>query len=76
VTVALALAAPGGAVTLRPDAVPLGPGERRQVRVLASVRGLAPGEATAELSAVARRGAEVVARRTQPLPLVVPREAR
>jgi cytochrome c oxidase accessory protein FixG len=75
VTVALALAAPGGAVALRPDAVPLGPGERRQVRVVAAARGLAPGDAAAELSAVARRGGDVVARRTQPLRLVVPPES-
>jgi polyferredoxin len=75
VTVALALAAPGAAVTLRPDAVTLGAGERRQVRVLAAARGLSPGEATGALSAVARRGSEVVSRRSQPVPLVIPRES-
>ena len=75
VTVALALTAPGGAVALRPDAVPLGPGERRQVRVLAAARGLPPGEATGELAAVARRGSEVVSRRSQPVPLIIPRES-
>jgi cytochrome c oxidase accessory protein FixG len=74
VTVALALSAPGGAVALRPDAVPLAAGERRQVRVVASARGLPAGAAAGELSAVARRGDAVVARRTQPLHLVVPGE--
>jgi cytochrome c oxidase accessory protein FixG len=74
VTVALSLAAPGGAVALRPEAVPLAAGERRQVRVLATARGLPPGEATGELSAVARRGSEVVSRRSQPVPLVIPPE--
>jgi cytochrome c oxidase accessory protein FixG len=74
VTVALALAASGGAVAVRPEAVPLGAGERRQVRVLASARGLPPGEAEARLTAEARRGDEVVARRTQPVPFLVPPE--
>ncbi len=74
VTVSLALSAPGGAVAVRPEAVPLAAGERRQVRVLASARGLAAGEAAALLTAEARRGPEVVARRTQPLPLFVPPE--
>ncbi len=76
VTVALALRAPGGEVAVRPEAVALGAGERRQVRVVASAAGLPPGRASAELSAVARRGAEVVARRSQPLSLVVPPDGR
>jgi cytochrome c oxidase accessory protein FixG len=75
VTVTLALSAPGGAVALRPDAVPLAGGERRQVRVVASARGLPAGAAAGTLSAEARHGAEVVARRTQPLRVVIPGEA-
>jgi cytochrome c oxidase accessory protein FixG len=75
VAVALSLAAPGGTATLRPETVTLGAGERRQVRVLASARGLSPGEATGELTAVARSGAEVVSRRSQPVPLAIPRES-
>jgi cytochrome c oxidase accessory protein FixG len=74
VTVALALDAPGGAVAVRPAAVPLGPGERRQLRLLASASGLPPGSVTAQLSAVARAGAEVVASRTELVPLRVPPE--
>ena len=74
VTVTLALSAPGGAVAVRPDAISLAAGERRQVRILASAHGLPPGEAAARITAEARRGAEVVARRTQPVPLVVPPE--
>jgi polyferredoxin len=74
VTVALALSAPGGAVAVRPDAVSLGAGERRQVRVVASARGLPPGDAAVRLTAEARRGAEVIARRAQQLPLFVPPE--
>ena len=72
VTVALALSAPGARIALRPDAVALAAGERRQVRVLASARGLAAGRGSAELSAEARSGERVVARRAQPVPLVVP----
>jgi polyferredoxin len=74
VTVTLSLAAPGGTVALRPETVPLAPGERRQVRVLAAARGLSPGEAAGELVAVARSGSEVVSRRSQPVPLAIPRE--
>jgi len=75
VTVALALRAVAGEVELRPDRVPLAPGERRQVRLVATARGLPPGRSAAELSAEARRGTEVVARRTQPVPLFAPPEA-
>ena len=75
VTVSLAISAPGGTVAVRPDAVLLAAGERRQVRVVASAGGLPPGEATAVLSAEARRGAAVVDRRTEPIPLLVPRES-
>ncbi len=74
VTVFLALRAGGAEVRLRPDAVPLAAGERRQVRLLASGRGVPAGRSTAELSAEARGGDRVVARRTQPVPLVAPPE--
>ncbi len=74
VTVALALRAGASEVVLRPDRVPLAPGERRQVRLVATARGLLPGRSPAELSAEARREAEVVARRTQPIPLFAPPE--
>jgi hypothetical protein len=74
VTVALALRADGAEVEVRPDRVPLGAGERRQVRVVASARGLAAGRAQGELSAEASRGGEVVARRSQRIPLEIPGE--
>jgi cytochrome c oxidase accessory protein FixG len=75
VTVALALAVPGGEVAVRPDAVALGPGERRQLRLVAAARGLPPGRVQAELSAAARVGDGALERRTQRVALVVP-EAR
>jgi hypothetical protein len=72
-TVALALAAGGAEVALRPASVELGPGERRQVRLVASARGLeAPGRVPAELSGEARAAGGVVARRSQRVPLVAP----
>jgi cytochrome c oxidase accessory protein FixG len=74
VTVALALRAPGAEVQLRPDRVALGPGERRQVRVVASARGLEPGRAPGELSAEASRDEAIVARRTERVPIFVPAE--
>jgi len=72
VTVALSLRAPGAETSLRPEAVPLAGGERRQVRVLASARGLAAGRAQAVLAAEARRGEQVVAREEERIPFVVP----
>jgi cytochrome c oxidase accessory protein FixG len=72
ITVALALGAPGAQVSVRPDAVTLEPGERRQVRVVASAQGLAPGRFQAELVAEVRAGARVVERDVQRVPLVVP----
>jgi hypothetical protein len=72
-TVALALAAGGAEVVVRPDSVRLGPGERRQVRLVASALGLdRPGRVPAELSGEARGAGGVVARRSQQVPLVVP----
>ena len=76
-TVALELRAPGAESVLRPSAVSLGPGERRQVRVVASTRGLeAPGRVPAELVALAEgapgRGRPQVA----PGSIVVPEAGR
>jgi len=75
VTVALGMDAAGGDVQVRPDAVALGPGERRQLRVVASARGLVPGRTEAELRADVRAGEALVERRTQGVSIVVP-EAR
>jgi polyferredoxin len=72
ITVTLALRAPGADVALRPDRVALGPGERRQVRLVATAGGLAPGRVQGELSADVARGGAVVERRSQRLALVVP----
>jgi cytochrome c oxidase accessory protein FixG len=72
VHVVLALAAPGAEIAIRPDAVELGPGERRQIRVVASARGLPPGRAQGQLTAAARAGGAVVERRTQRVAIVVP----
>jgi hypothetical protein len=75
VTVALAVRAAPAEVEVRPDRVALGPLERRQVRVVASARGLPPGRSQAELSVESRRGDEVVARRSERLPISAPPEA-
>jgi cytochrome c oxidase accessory protein FixG len=74
VTVALATSAAGAEVELRPDHVALAGGERRQVRVVASARGLPPGRTPVELSAEARAGEAVVARRSQRVSILVPGE--
>jgi cytochrome c oxidase accessory protein FixG len=70
--VALAFRSGAAEAELRPAHVELAPGERRQVRVVASVRGLPPGRAPGELAAEARRGGEVVARRTERVAISVP----
>jgi cytochrome c oxidase accessory protein FixG len=72
VTVGLALRAPGADVALRPERVSLAAGERRQVHVLATASGLAPGRVQGELSADVIRGGAVVERRRQHVALVVP----
>ena len=72
VTVALELRAPGGEVAVRPERVSLGGGERRQVRLLATAGGLAPGRVQGELSAEVTRGGAVLERRSQRVALVVP----
>ena len=75
VSVSLALDVAGGEVSVRPDAVALGPGERRQLRVVASARGLPPGRMQGELSAAVRAADGARERRSQRVALVVP-EAR
>jgi cytochrome c oxidase accessory protein FixG len=72
ITVALALRAPGADVAVRPEHVSLGPGERRQVRVVATAAGLGPGRVRGELSAGVRRGGALVETQRQEISLVVP----
>jgi cytochrome c oxidase accessory protein FixG len=74
ITVGLAVTAEGAEISVRPEQVALGPGERRQVRLVASARGLAPGRVTAELVGEARAGEAVLERRVQPVSLVTPEE--
>jgi polyferredoxin len=71
-TVGLALAAAGAEVTVRPERVALGPGERRQVRLVATARGLGPGRVQGELRAAVSRGDAVVEQRRQRVAFVVP----
>jgi cytochrome c oxidase accessory protein FixG len=75
-TVLLALrpeGAPGAEVTLRPERVELAPGEHRQVRLLASARGLSPGRVRAALDAEIHAGDRVLARpASNTVSLVVP----
>jgi cytochrome c oxidase accessory protein FixG len=75
VTVALGLHAGAVEAVVRPDTVALGPGERRQVRLVVSAQGLSAGRVTAELVGEATSDRGVVERRAQPLSFVVP-EAR
>jgi cytochrome c oxidase accessory protein FixG len=75
VSVTLALTAVGGEISVKPEHVALAPGERRQVRLVAFARGLAPGRVAAELVGEVRAGEAVLERRAQPISLVVP-EAR
>lgn len=75
VTVALSLRAAAAEVTARPDRMELGPGERRQVRLVVSARGLErAGRFPGELVGEVRRDGEVVERRSQALSLVVPED--
>ena len=62
-------------MTARPDRMELGPGERRQVRLVVSARGLErAGRVPGELVGEVRRDGEVVERRSQALSLVVPED--
>jgi len=72
--VALTAAAGGGAVALRPAEVALAPGERRQLRVLATLSGLPAGRTVGELRAEAGEGGRVVDRRATAVPFVVPED--
>jgi cytochrome c oxidase accessory protein FixG len=73
VTVGLALRAGAAEVALRPEVVDLAPGERRQLRVVASAHGLdVPGRVPAELVGEVRSGGAVVARSAHPVSVVVP----
>jgi cytochrome c oxidase accessory protein FixG len=72
VTVGLALRAPGAEVVVRPERVSLGPGERRQVHVVATAAGLGPGRVQGELLADVTRGGALVERRRQRVAVVVP----
>jgi cytochrome c oxidase accessory protein FixG len=76
-SVALELRAPGAETVLRPAAVSLAPGERRQVRVVASTRGLeSPGRVPAELVAVAEAAPGRARRQVAPVSIVVPEAGR
>ncbi len=75
VTVALSVRAAPADVTVRPAVVELGPGERRQIRLVVSARGLArAGRVEGELLGEVRRGGEVLERRSQALSIVVPED--
>jgi cytochrome c oxidase accessory protein FixG len=73
--VSLAVSVPGAEVTVRPERVALAPGEHRQVRVLATARGLPPGRADGMLVADARAADGKTERRTERVVIAVP-EAR
>jgi cytochrome c oxidase accessory protein FixG len=75
VEVALAVALPGAQVTVRPERIALGPGEHRQVRVLATARGLAAGRADGTLVAETRAADGTTERRTERIVIAAP-EAR
>jgi len=67
------LRAAGAEVVLRPESVDLRPGERRQVRLVATARGLdAPGAVPAELVGEVRARGDLVARQVQAVSLVIP----
>lgn len=76
VSVALAARpeAGGGEVTVRPASVALAAREARQVRLLATARGLAPGAARVALTLEIREGDRVVERRATELSISPPEE--
>ncbi|HSD19793.1 MAG TPA: 4Fe-4S dicluster domain-containing protein [Anaeromyxobacter sp.] len=75
VTIALSVSAAPADVSVRPAVVELGPGERRQIRLVVSARGLArAGRVEGELLGEVRRGGEVLERRRQALSIVVPED--
>jgi cytochrome c oxidase accessory protein FixG len=71
VTVALAAAAPGLSLTLRPASVTLGPGEHRRVRLVVEARG-APGRVMGELRAAASGEGTRPYARSSTIPVVLP----
>jgi cytochrome c oxidase accessory protein FixG len=71
VTVRFSLDAPGLETALRPDAVALGPGEHRRLRLVVTARG-APGRSTATLTAAAAGAGTRPVSRASPILLVVP----
>jgi len=73
--VSLAVAVPGAEVTVRPERVALAPGEHRQVRLLATARGLGPGRADGTLVAYAQAADGRTERRTERVVIAAP-EAR
>jgi len=72
VEVTLGLSAPGAEVAVRPDRVALAAGERRQLRLVATARGLAAGGGRGELTAEARGEGGRVERRTERVALAAP----
>jgi len=73
VSVALRLEGAGAEeLVVHPERVPLGPGERRRLRILASSRDLSPGRTLARLVGEAREGERVLGRATAELSLLVP----
>ena len=72
VDVSLGVSVPGAEVTVRPERVALAPGEHRQVRVLATARGLAPGRADGTLVADARAADGRTERRTEQVVIAAP----
>jgi cytochrome c oxidase accessory protein FixG len=74
-SIALSVRAAPADVTVRPALVELGPGERRQLRLVVAARGLGrAGRVDGELVGEVRRGGEVVERRGQALAIVVPED--
>ena len=77
VSVVFVLDAAGAATAVRPERLALGPGERRHVRLLASVSseaGLAPGRARARLVGELREGERLLGREDAEVSLVIPED--
>jgi cytochrome c oxidase accessory protein FixG len=72
VDVSLGLSLPGAEVSVRPERLELGPGERRQLRLVATARGLPPGPAEGRLSAESRTDGGRTERRTERVVVAAP----
>ena len=73
VSVALRLeGAPSEELTVRPERVPLAPGERRHLRIVASCRDLPAGQTRARLVGEARDGERLLGRASAEVSLAVP----